>query len=75
MDCPAINSTFGNNSVNKELLGFREFEFSSPCLLNFLIELAFESTEQAVVDVEYYIVKRIAGFMTVVVRNFLQRQR
>lgn len=62
VDYRVINSTFDKNSINEELLGFREFEFSSPCSLNFPTEFAFEEAEQAVVDVEYYIVSRVAGY-------------
>lgn len=57
-----INSTFDNNSINKELLGFGEFELSSPCSLNFPIEPAFEPNVQAVVDAEFYNISRIAGY-------------
>ena len=62
MDYRVTNSTFDNNSMIKELIDFREFEFSSPFSLNFPIELSFEPTEQAVVDVDYYIVSRIVGY-------------
>ena len=62
MDYRVINSAFDNNAIKKELLGFRESEFSSQCSPNFPIELAFEPTYQAVVDVEYYIVSRIVGY-------------
>jgi hypothetical protein len=62
VDYRVIHSTFDNKSINKVLLGFKEFEFSPPCSQTFPIELAFEPTEQTVVDVEYYIVSRIAGY-------------
>jgi len=62
VDYPVINSTFDYNSINKELLGFRGFEFSSPCSLNFPIEPAFDQNGQAVVDMEYYNVSRIVGY-------------
>jgi hypothetical protein len=48
-----IDLTFDNYSMNKELPGFTEFEFSSKCSQNFASVHACEPAEHAAVEVQF----------------------